>query len=451
MNWLRFDKEDLLKKVLLLGAGLVARPLVRYLLEHDHNLIVATRTVSKAEALLGGSSNGRAVALDLGDPTGLDALITEADIVISLVPYTYHVQIARRCLAIGRHLVTTSYVSNEMRELGSQAEAKGLLFVNELGLDPGIDHMSAMRVIHGVEEKGGKVVSFRSYCGGLPAPEANNNPWGYKFSWSPRGVLLAGKNAALYQDSGDLVEVASEELFAHNWPVAAQGVGQLEGYPNRNSMQYVGLYGLHDAQTMFRGTLRYPGWSVMMKGLVDLGWIDLAPPPRHSQTLGAITAALVGSGHLADDPAGLRAAVAERLGLPLDHDALDRYEWVGLFSDCPAAPAETVLDVIGARLQEKLAYAPGERDMIVLLHQFEAEWADGSRQQITSTLVEYGEPGGDSAMSRTVSLPAAIATRLILEGAITAVGVKIPVDPGVYNPILDELARLGVECIEEYV
>lgn len=440
-----------MKKVLVLGAGLVAQPLVRYLLEHGNQVIVATRTVGKAVALIDGHDNGRPVPLDLTDPEGLDALIKESNLVISLVPYTFHVIIARRCLAIGRSMVTTSYVSNEMRALGTEASTKGLLLLNEIGVDPGIDHMSAMRVVHAVEEGGGRITSFRSYCGGLPAPDANDNPWGYKFSWSPRGVLLAGRNAAQYLDEGKLIDVASEDLFAHHWPVEAVGVGSLEGYPNRNSMQYVGLYGLHGAATMFRGTLRYPGWSVMMKGLVDMGWVELSPPPRNATTFAEVTAALVSAPQAATDAVALRHAVAEHIGLPADHDALSRMEWVGLFSARPTVQAETVLDVIGELLMEKLAYGDGERDMIVLLHQFETILADGRQQQVTSTLVDYGVPNGDSAMARTVSLPAAIAARLVLEGSITATGVQIPVAPEIYNPVLDELARLGIECKESFL
>ena len=322
--------------------------------------------------------------------------------------------------------------------------------LNEIGLDPGIDHMSAMRVVDAVTGEGGKIVSFRSYCGGLPAAEANNNPWGYKFSWSPRGVLLAGRNAAQYLDDGHLVDVASKDLFAHHWPVDVEGVGALEGYPNRNSMQYVALYGLEAATTMFRGTLRYPGWSVMMKGLVDLGWVSLSHPPRNAATFAEVTATLAGVPELSDDPAGLRQAVAGLLALPADCDALARMEWVGLFSDLPIGQWETVLDILGAVLEEKLSYSEGERDMIVLLHQFEAELADGRRQQITSTLVDYGQPSGDSAMSRTVSLPAAIAARLVLEGAIGVTGVCIPVRTEIYTPVLEELAALGIECRESY-
>ncbi len=437
------------KTVLVLGAGLVARPLVRYLLDGGFRVVIATRTVDKAHTLLDGHPAGVAVTLDLTNPVDLDARITDSDLVVSLVPYTYHVQIARRCLALGKHLVTTSYVSNEMRELSAEAERKGLLLLNEIGLDPGIDHMSAMRVIHHVENAGGKIVSFRSYCGGLPAPEANDNPWGYKFSWSPRGVLLAGRNASRWLENGAVRDVPSEELFANHWPVEAEGVGMLEGYPNRDSTQYVGLYGLKHAATMFRGTLRYPGWCRMMKGLVDIGWLQLALPPAGATTLGAITAVLCGLPATAG-PDEIRKAAARKAGLEPDGDAVRRMEWAGLFSAKPAAQVATILDVLGAVLEPALAYKVRERDMIVLLHEFQAVLADGRKQRITSTLVDFGIPDGDSAMSRTVSLPAAIAVKAILDGELKASGVKIPVDPAVYVPVLAGLEKAGIVCREVF-
>ena len=437
------------KKVLVLGAGLVARPLVRYLLEHDYYLIIATRTVSKAIKLLDGHPNGRALPLDLTDAEGLDDLIKEADLAISLVPYSFHVQVARRCIAFDTPMVTTSYVSNEMRELNGEAEAKGLIILNETGVDPGIDHMSAMRIIHGVQNKGGKVVSFRSYCGGLPAPEANNNPWGYKFSWSPRGVLLAGRNSARFLQDDKLREIGAEELFATTWPVPVEGVGELETYPNRDSMQYLGLYGLKGISTMFRGTLRYPGWCRLLKGLVDLGWLALEPPPKRAGTLGEVTRFLVKAPADASTDE-LKQRVAEFIGVDKDSETISRMAWAGLFGDEPAAQADTILDVLGERLLTGLSYAPGERDMLVMLHEFEARTADGAAQRITSTMVDFGVPGGDSSMSRTVSLPAAIGARLILEGKLTATGVRIPVDPDIYNPILNELENMGIVCKEKF-
>lgn len=436
-------------KVLVLGAGLVSRPLVRYLLKHDIRVTVATRTVSKANALLDGHPLGTAVPLDLTEAAGLDALIAAADVVVSLVPYAHHVAVARRCLALGKPMATTSYVSNEMRDLDGEARKKGLLIVNELGVDPGIDHMSAMRVIDGVEKKGGRITFFRSCCGGLPAADANDNPWGYKFSWSPKGVLLAGRNAARFMDKGKVIEVEPNDLFRNHWPTDVQGVGPMEYYPNRDSLQYTGLYGLKGVETMFRGTIRYPGWSVAMKGLVDLGWMSLDPPPTGAVTCKDATTAMAGCTSDGLSTADVREKVARKLSMKPDSDALDRYEFAGLFSNELLPDGPTRLEILGELLQPRLKYAKGQRDMIILVHEFEAAYDDGRRERITSSLVDYGIPGGDTAMSRTVSLPCAIAVRLILKDRIKARGVHIPVTPEFYEPVLEELERLDIICKEE--
>jgi len=433
----------------MLGAGLVARPAVRYLLDEGYQVTIATRTLSKAEALLAGHESGRAAPLDLVDPVGLDQLIGDSDLVISLVPYTLHVQVARRCLALGRSMVTTSYVSNEMRELSTEAKSRGLLLLNETGVDPGIDHMSAMRIIDDVQARGGRVTSFRSYCGGLPAPTDNNNPWGYKFSWSPQGVLMAGRNSGRYLEEGKVIDIEPDDLFAVNFPVQVAGVGQLECYANRNALPYMGLYGLKDASTMFRGTLRYPGWCEMMKCLVDLGWVDFNRPPVGVGTYGHVTARLAGLDGPEPGQEALREAVARRTGVAPQGEAMARLEYAGLLSSQPLPEGETLLDLLSAALLERLVYDEGERDMIVLLHEFEATTREGNRERISSTLVDYGISGGDSAMSRTVSLPCAIVSKLYLEGRIDAVGVHIPVSASIYGPVLDALEEMGIVCEEK--
>jgi len=254
-----------MKKALILGAGMVAKPIADYLLTHpDIFVIMASRTVEKAEKILQERPNTRAIQLLVDDDKHLEEIIKEADIVISLLPYRYHVKTAKYCLNYNISLVTTSYVSAEMNELDTAAKEKGVLLLNEIGLDPGIDHMSAMRIIHDVERRKGKVKLFRSYCGGLPAPEANDNPWGYKFSWSPRGVLMAGRNDAKYLKKDEKIEIDGSQLFENNWPLKVETL-ELETYPNRNSLPYIDLYGIHDAHTMYRGTLRYPTWSRTME------------------------------------------------------------------------------------------------------------------------------------------------------------------------------------------
>jgi saccharopine dehydrogenase-like NADP-dependent oxidoreductase len=439
-----------MKKVLVLGAGLVSRPLVRYLLDQpDFRVTVASRTVSKAEALLAGHKSGQAVALLANETAKLEKLVSEHDVAISLLPAPLHPLVAEMCVSHRKHMVTTSYVSPKMRALDEAARQAGIILLNEIGVDPGIDHMSAMRVIHDVQKRGGKVVSFKSYCGGLPAPDANDNPWGYKFSWSPRAVCTAGKNAARYRENGKLVEIPGPELFRCNHPVFVDGVGQLEGYPNRDSLIYVELYGLEDIETMFRGTLRYPGWCACLKNVVDLGLLDETPvtyPP--GTTFAKWTAGFI----KAKSTDHLRPQVAQHLGLAPSSNVLDRLEWLGLFSNDPlpiTGQLTTALDVLAARMEAKMPYKKGERDMIVLLHRFLARFPGQPDERISSTLIDFGQPDGDSSMARTVSLPAAVGTKLILTGHIRATGVQIPVRPEIYNPVLDELAAMNIRCEEK--
>jgi saccharopine dehydrogenase-like NADP-dependent oxidoreductase len=445
------EKErSMMKTVLVLGAGLVARPLVRYLLEKQGVAVtMASRTVSKAEAIVDGHPDGTCCALDLTAPAGLDDLIKSSDVVISLLPYRWHVDVAKRCIQFKRHLITTSYVKDEMQDLDQAAREAGVLLLNELGLDPGIDHMSAMRIIHAVQERGGEIASFRSYCGGLPAPEDDDNPLGYKFSWSPKGVVLAGTNNGRFLEDGELKEIPNSQLFATHWPVFVPGVGELEGYPNRDSVQYIEMYGLHGIKTMFRGTLRNLGWCATWQRLVELGLLDTSP----RADLGSMTFAELLSG-VAERQSGeeLRTAVARHLSLHPDSREMRNIAWLGLLDEKPLPEkAESVADALTILLDEAMPYRAGEKDMIVLLHEFRASTPEVTElQRITSTLVAFGEPEGDSAMARTVSLPAAVAAHHLITGKITLTGVHIPTHKDVYNPVLDELANLGIECVEDW-
>ncbi len=436
-----------MKKVLVLGAGRVAKPLVRSLLDlPDYQVTVASRTVSKANELIEGHPRGKAVSLLIDDSADLEGLIKECDLAVSLVPYTHHVTIAKLCLKHRRHLMTTSYISPAMKELDGAAKDAGLVFMNELGLDPGIDHMSAMKIIDAVKKDGGKIAAFKSWCGGLPAPEANTNPFGYKFSWSPRGVVMAGRNEAHYLEDGKQVDIPGPALFDNHQPVEVPGAGRFEGYPNRNSLPYAETYGIVGTRTMFRGTLRYDGWCRTWKKIADMGYLTEAKTDTSGLTYGKLTASLI-RGRGAD----VKAEVAAFCGLPPNSDIIGRMEWLGLFGNEPVAKGvDNPLDILCARLVEKLAYSPGERDMIVLYHDFTAEYPGGKMQKISSTLIDFGIPNGASSMSRTVSLPAAIGTRLILEGKITRPGVHAPTSPDAYEPILAELGTLGIRCKETW-
>ncbi len=435
-----------MKKVLVLGAGLVSRPGVSYLLNSPGiQVTVASRTVAKAEKLTAGNPNGRAVQVDVEDAAALARLVQEHDIAISLLPWIHHLKVADLCLAHGKHMVTTSYVSDGMKALDAAVKTKGLVFLNEIGVDPGIDHMSAMKIIDEVHARGGKIVEFFSYCGGLPAPEANDNPFGYKFSWSPRGVVLASRNSARYLQGGKVVEIPGQNLFLNPEVEEIEGLGKFEVYPNRNSVPYQDEYGIPEALTVKRGTYRNIGWCDTLKKIVDLGLVDESPRPQLTQgTFRQMMAGLLGVAATGD----LRLEAARKLGIPRDHFTLANLEWLGLFSDEKVSAQNNTLDVLSDRLQEKLAFRDGERDLLVLRHRFHVEEKDGRRTTITSTLIDYGIPHGDSSMARTVSLPMAIGTRMLAEGRIPRTGVLKPMTADIYGPVLAELEKQGIRMEE---
>ncbi len=436
-----------MQRVLVLGAGLVTKPHVAYLLNvPDFQVTVASRTVSKAEALVEGHPRGQAVALNVKDEATLEALIGETDLAISMLPYVYHPKVAALCIKHKVDMVTTSYVKDAMRALDGAAREAGIILLNEIGVDPGIDHMSAMRVIHRVEQNGGRIASFVSWCGGLPAPEANDNPLGYKFSWSPKGVLLAGRNPARFQKAGKVVEIPGEELFDHHWPVHIAGLGEFEGYPNRDSLPYREVYDIQPTDWMFRGTLRNAGWCATLKKISELGLLDELPLERRPHTLREFLAQILGVGLQVD----LRQYLADRWDMPRDAKPLADLEWLGLFSDQTVPEgAEAPVDILTSCMKSRMSYKPGERDMLIMQHEFVAEYPD-HREAITATLIDYGIPYGDTSMSRTVGLPAAIAARMILQGEIAKLpGVQIPVIPAIYEPVLAELEKVGISLGEK--
>ncbi|HAR36817.1 MAG TPA: saccharopine dehydrogenase [Acidobacteria bacterium] len=436
-----------MKKVCLLGAGLVAGPLIEYLLQFDEvELRVADIDLERARSLVKDHPRARVYQLDLQNRPELVKLVSEAEVVVSMVPYTFHPYVAEICLELGKHLVTASYVSPAMKALDGRAREKGLIFLNELGLDPGIDHMEAMRLIEAAHQAGGRVLSFVSYCGGLPAPEASDNPFGYKFSWSPRGVLLAGRNEARYLLDGREVVVTAEELFSHYQMIDIPGLGVFEGYPNRNSVSYLETYGIREARTMLRGTLRYPGWCQKLKKIGELGLLDINEREWQSSTYAGFLREYLGI----EEAVELKTAVAERLRLSPKSDVIQSLDWLGLFSEQPL-PSRKIspLDLLVALMVEKLKYREGERDMTVLQHQITVEYPGKGRELVTSTLIDFGQPHGHSSMSRTVGLPVALGVKLILERRIGLSGILTPTVREIYQPILAELETLGLAFKEE--
>jgi len=432
-----------MKTVLCLGAGLVARPYVQYLCKRGFHVIVASRTKEKAEKLIQGCKSAEAVQFNIThDDELLQELVSKSDLVCSLLPYTYHVKAAKVAIENGKHFCTTSYISDEMQELDKPAKESNVILLNECGVDPGIDHMSAQKIIDEIHDQGGKIISFTSFTGGLPAPEANDNPFGYKLSWSPRGVLLAGRNDAQFLQDGEEVTIPGSELFNNCKIMEIPGMGKFEGYPNRDSLSYIDIYDINEVQTMLRGTLRYPGWCNTIHAIGDLGLLDLTERKLSGITYKEMIQQIV------SEDGNPREAVAKELSLEPSDPIIERLDWLGLFSE-DAVPDDrnTYLDALCNLFEEKLQYATGERDMIVMHHEFVAKYPE-KKEKVTSTLIDYGIPNGDTSMSRTVALPVAIASRLILQDKIDARGVHRPILPEIYEPILSELKELGIELKE---
>ena len=433
-----------MKKVLCLGAGLVARPFIHYLSEHGFHVVVASRTKSKAEKLIEGCANAEAVAFNITtDDKLLEDLTTKVDLVCSLLPYTFHVKAAKVAIKHKKSFCTTSYISDEMKALENEAKNAGVILLNECGVDPGIDHMSAMQIIDHVHNNNGKIVSFTSFTGGLPAPDANNNPYGYKLSWSPRGVLLAGRNNAHFLRDGKEVKIPGADLFQNCESMEVPGMGTFEGYPNRDSMSYIDIYNIKETKTMLRGTFRNTGWCETLDKIADLGLLDIEERSLSGMTYADVMRNLTSAGE-----GDLKDAVAKFCKIDANSMVISRFEWLGLFDEREIdSKVNTRLDALCTLFEEKMKYAPGERDMLIMHHEFIAEYPD-KKQKITSTMIDYGIPNGDSSMSRTVALPVAIASRMILEGRINLTGVHRPIIPEIYEPILEELAALDISLEE---
>ncbi len=433
-----------MKTVLCLGAGLVARPYVHYLCEHGFHVIIASRTMDKIEHVIQGSDNTEPVKFDIKtDDQLLDQLTSRADVVCSLLPYIHHVKAARVAIRHRKPFCTTSYISDEMKTLDREARDAGIVVLNECGVDPGIDHMSAMKIINQVHKKAGKILSFTSFTGGLPAPEANNNPFGYKVSWTPRGVLLAGRNDAHFLRNGKEVIIPGRDLFDNYEITEIAGAGRFEVYPNRDSISYIDIYGIRETKTMLRGTLRNIGWCSTLKKIADLGLLDIEERSLEDLTYAGLMQQLVSAGE-----SNLLDAVASTTKLTPTDPIISRLQWLGLFADKKIPTGTTTrLDALCHLFEEKMQYAPSERDMLIMHHEFTVKYPN-QKDRITSTLIDYGIPNGDSSMSRTVTTPVAIATRMILEGKLSLTGVVRPTVPELYEPILNELQTHGIRFNE---
>lgn len=371
------------------------------------------------EAKTGRSKFAEAIQLDITDDDAREKLIQRAHVVISMMPPALHFLIAKDCVEYRKHLLTASYLDDKMKSLRDEINHRKLLFLCEMGLDPGIDHMSAMKLIDDIKSRGGTITSFKSHCGGLVAPESDNNPWHYKISWNPRNVVLAGNAGAVYLENGEERTVTYEHLFDEANSVQVDELEALAYYPNRDSLSYIPVYKLHDAKTFVRTTLRYPSFFAGWNAIVDAGLTD---------------------DKTALSPAGLSFKKWSEPVLPLVNDNnMALLEFLGLFDDTPVpAKANSSADILQYLLETKLAMQPTDKDMIVMLHEFVYE-LNGEHKQLQSSLVVKGEDSVHTAMAKTVGLPLGIAAKIILNGTLTLTGLHIPIVKEIYEPVLEEL------------
>lgn len=437
-----------MRAILIIGAGRSASSLIRYLLEKSEkeqlHLVIGDLSLALAQKKTNNHPNATAIALDIFDAQQRQQAIQNATIVISMLPAHLHIQVAKDCITYKKHLVTASYVSDAMQELDAEAKANNLIFMNEIGLDPGIDHMSAMKVIDEVKEKGGEMILFESFCGGLVAPESDTNLWNYKFTWAPRNVVLAGQGgAAKFIQEGTYKYIPYCNLFRRTEFLQVEGYGRFEAYSNRDSLKYRSVYGLDDVLTLYRGTIRRVGFSKAWNMFVQLGMTDDSYIMENSENMSYRE--FVNS-FLPYHPTD-SVEIKTRLILKIDQDdimwdkllELDLFnpkKKVGLKNATPAQILEKILT-------DSWTLQPDDKDMIVMYHKF-GYILNGKKEQIDSKMVCLGDDQTHTAMAKTVGLPVAMATLLILNGKITTPGVQLPISKEVYQPILKELESYGV-------
>jgi saccharopine dehydrogenase (NADP+, L-glutamate forming) len=436
-----------MRKILILGAGRSASSLIKYLIQHaleqQWRVTVADKEAANAERLVKeGPTVAQGVALDATDGAARAALIAQHDLIISMLPAFMHMDVLKDCLALRKHIITPSYVPDALWGMDAAFKEAGLIVLNEMGLDPGIDHMSAMRILDRLSAAGARMEAFESYCGGLVAPESDDNPWGYKFSWNPRNVVLAGQGgAAKYIRDGVTKYIPYHKLFQQVQHIDVPGMGGFDGYANRDSLKYRAAYGLEDIPTLLRGTLRKAGYCAAWDAFVQLGCTDdsYAMELTASSTWGDYLRAF-----LPGPAPDLRRATADYLGVDTTSPVLDKLDWLGLFNATPIgvegrSPAATLQHL----LEQKWKLGPTDKDLVVMWHRFQYS-VNGQRHEIQASLASIGLDPLHTAMARTVGLPIAMACKLVLNGAIKDRGVLLPLKASIYDPVLDELEALGI-------
>lgn len=444
-----------MKRILIIGAGRSASSLIKYLLDKSESenleLTIADLSIELAEKKTKNHPRAKAIALDIKNKEDREKTIQNADLVISMLPAAMHIEVARDCITLKKHLVTASYVSPEMEALDDEAKANNLVFMNEIGLDPGVDHMSAMKVIDEIRAKGGKMLLFESFCGGLVAPESDNNLWNYKFTWNPRNVVLAGQGgAAKFIQEGRYKYIPYHKIFRRTEFFDIEGYGRFEGYANRDSLKYRSVYGLDDTLTLYRGTIRRVGFSKAWNMFVQLGMTDDSYIMENTQTMSYRD--FINSFLPYDLKDTVELKTRFQLGIEQDDIHWDKLVELDIFNPDKivglkkATPAQ-ILEKI---LMDSWKLDPEDKDMIVMYHKFGYE-LNGEKKQIDSNMVTLGEDQTYTAMAKTVGLPVAMAALHILKGNIKTYGVQIPIKKEIYEPILAELETYGIKFKEYQV
>jgi len=441
-----------MREILIVGAGKSTSVLINYLLEQaekeDLFLRIGDIDINNAKDACKGHSKCEALELDVFKAESREPAIKKADIVISMLPARFHIEVAKDCLKFGKSMVTASYISDQMKALDEEVKSKGLVFMNEIGVDPGIDHMSAMQVIDRIRNKGGKVVLFESFTGGLVAPESDTNLWNYKFTWNPRNVVVAGQGGvAEFIQEGKYKYIPYHRLFRRTEFLHIEGHGKFEGYANRNSLKYQSIYGLEDALTLYRGTIRKVGFSRAWNMFVQLGMTDDSFQMTDSEEMSYRDFINAFLPYSPSDSVELKV----RHNLKIDQDDImwEKLIELDLFNPDKklgiknATPAQALQKI----LMDKWSLSEDDKDMIVMYHKFGYE-LDGEKKQIDSTMVHIGEDQAKTAMAKTVGLPVAMATIMILNGEIKTPGVQLPIRKEVYGPLLSKLEEYGIKFKE---
>lgn len=434
-----------MKKILVLGAGMVSRPLVKYLLDKGYKLTVADMDAEKVESVINNHPDGTTARLDANNEEQLDALISKHDLVISLLPATMHLQVAKFCIKQLKSLITTSYQSPGMLELKSLIEESGITVINEMGLDPGFDHMTAKRIIDRVHALQGKINNFYSLCGALPSPASADNPLKYKFTWSPMGVMAASLSGARYLSNGEETTIKSESLFHSPFVIDYPEIGLLEVYPNRDSISYISEYGINEVKSMLRGTIRFPGWCETIDALRHLGLLDVQPMALNNVSYFNLIERKVGTLY-----PEYERQISAFLNVEENSVAIRALRWLGYFSNKPIGRLnDSPFNITCDLMFSKMMLGKDETDMIIMQHELLVKYPGEREERIRSRMNLYGEPGGDTAIAKTVALPAAITADLLLSGELKVKGLLRPFMPEIYKPVLERLEKIGIYMTEE--